>query len=89
MTCPVDLKPNIEQFSDDPDEFWDEFVAENPTPAGMTSDAEIVWLKDRFAKRYAHCFAKILGPFHPYDAYDLPKDVKARIKNYILVANAP
>lgn len=73
MNCPADKKPNVKQFSDDVDQFWQEFQATN----AKKNDIE---LRMHFDTRYAHCFATVLGADHPYDAYNLPSNVKAKIR---------
>lgn len=84
MSCPPEYGPNIEQFSDDPNAFWSEFVARQKIPPEVnTSDvATEAWLKHCFEKRYAHCFAKLEGTGH--DASNLPPEIKAEIRNCML-----
>ena len=81
MPCPPEYVPNVEQFSDDPDAFWREFLARQQIPreVNTSDDAVEAWLKLCFEKRYAHCFAKVVGDGHRYDAYNLPEEVKAEI----------
>ena len=78
--CPPEYAPNVEQFSDDPDAFWREFVARQKLPPRVkTSDvATEAWLKLCFEKRYAYCFAKLEGTGH--DASTLPPEIKAEIR---------
>ena len=77
MNCPADKKPNVKQFSDDVDQFWQEFKIAN---ASM-NDIE---LGMHFDRRYAHCFATVLGACHLYDTYNLPPDIKAKISKCML-----
>lgn len=78
MRCPADKEPNVKQFDDDVDQFWQDFKAVHPNK----NDIE---LRLHFDKRYVHCFATVLGAVHPYDAYNLPAGVKAKIRACMLI----
>jgi hypothetical protein len=84
MSCPSDYARGIKQFSDDPEAFWNEFVARQQLPPEVkTSDvATEVWLKMCFDKRYAHCWVRLAGAGH--DASNLPPEIKAEIRDCML-----
>mgnify|MGYP007112216081 CR=1 FL=1 len=89
MNYPPDLKPNIQQFSDDPTEFWKKFVAASPAPIELTEESAHIWHKQLFGKRYSYSFANVLGAGHPFDAYNLPTDVKKILVICMLTPSAP
>lgn len=88
MPCPPQYVPNVRQFSDDLDGFWDAFVAANPVPAYVnTCDTAVeVWLHSRFEQQYTHCFAKLAQSNHPYDFYNLPEPIKAQVRACMLAS---
>ena len=84
MLCPPEYVPNVEQFSDDSEAFWREFVARQQLPPEVKASdvATEAWLKRCFEKRYADCFAKLEGTGH--DAFNLPPEIKAEIRDCML-----
>ena len=89
MNFPAKFEPNIRQFSNDPNDFWDKFVAANPAPTGLTEDSEHIWQEQLFARRYSYSFANILGAGHAHDPYNLPVDIKRFILICMLTPSAP
>ena len=77
MSCPPDKKPNVDQFADDADLFWQDFQAANPAK-------DLTELRIYFDLRYAHCFATVLRASKSSNAFELPSEVQAKIRECML-----